>query len=276
MQELIDFDSMPVAFNRTQNSGPVFGPTNLPCHEHKPALMQLPAAATTVGCAPEPAVQEAGTGPNPSRPSISMQDVMDVDSMLSAHDAAHGFAPETMHVTPEAATCSHDPWFSGPAVLHESVPSPSRIIPPWGPKDAVVHEVQAQTHALPMHNAATNDDDDSDAHSPIGLWDDQPWSEAEQEHQMARQRRKDRQALRPIARPSEGQVSPPTSCHQLHHHSTREVFMSKFALTRAHRKLRRSTRHRVPKFYLTWRIRRSLHQDCVLQGPYMHHSRIVP
>ena len=91
--------------------------------------MQLPAAATTVGRAPEPAVQEAGTGPNPSRPSISMQDVMDVDSMLSAHDAAHGFAPETMHVSPPTATCIHDPWFSGPVVLFESGSRPPAVSP---------------------------------------------------------------------------------------------------------------------------------------------------
>ena len=33
---------------------------------------------------------------------------------------------------------------------------------------------EAQTHAPQMHKAATNeDDDDDDAHSPIGLWDDQ-------------------------------------------------------------------------------------------------------
>ena len=104
MQEFIDFDSMPVAFvhpNGTQNSGPVVGPTNFPCHEENPVLMQLPAAATTVGCAPEPAVQEAGIGTNASRPSISMQEFIDVDSMPSAHDAAHGYAPETMQVSPQ-------------------------------------------------------------------------------------------------------------------------------------------------------------------------------
>ena len=210
MQEFIDFDSMPKALvhpNGTQNSGPVFGPTNLPCHD--PALMQLPAAATTVGCAPEPAVQEAGTGPNTSRPSISMQEFMDVDSMLSAHDAAHGYAPETMQVFPPAATCPLDPWCSGPAVLFESVPPPLCMIPPWDAEDADMHKAQAQPHTRPTHKAATNQDDGYDAHSPIGLWDDQPWSEAEKEHQMARHRRKDRQALRPIARPSEGQVSPP-------------------------------------------------------------------
>ena len=192
MQELIDFDSVPVVLNKTKHSGPVLD------HQTShaiPALMQLSAAATTVGRAPEPAVQEAGTGLKLSRPSISMQDVMDVDSILSAHHAAHGFAPETMHVFPQAATCSHDPWFNGPAVLHESVPTPSRIIPPWGPKDADMHEAQAQVHAPQMHKTALNHNDNFDALSRVCLWDDQDWSEAEQEHQMARQRRKAKQAL---------------------------------------------------------------------------------
>ena len=64
-----------------------------------------------------------------------------------------------------------------------------------------MHKAQAQTHAPPTHKAATNNDDDYDAPSPIGLWDDQPWSEAEHEHQLARKRRKVKQALSPMAKP---------------------------------------------------------------------------
>ena len=43
--------------------------------------------------------------------------------------------------------------------------------------------------------------DDNDANSLEGFIDDQAWSEAEREHQKARHRRKNRQALRPRARP---------------------------------------------------------------------------
>ena len=193
MQELIDFDSMPVAFvqpNKT-HSGPVLD--HQISHAINPGLMQLPAAATTIGFAPKSEVQEAGSGTNASRPGIGMQEFIDVDSMPSAHDAAHGYAPRTMQVSPPAATCSHDPLCSGPAVPFESAPSPLRMIPPWGPKDADMLKAQAQPHeaqphALQMHKAAINDedddDDDSDAHSPIGLWDDQPRSEAEHEQQI--------------------------------------------------------------------------------------------
>ena len=77
MREFIDVDSMLVAFvqpNGTQNSGTKIGPTNFPCHEENPSLTQLRAAATTAGFAPKPVVQEAGTGPNITRPSISMRE----------------------------------------------------------------------------------------------------------------------------------------------------------------------------------------------------------
>ena len=63
-------------------------------------------------------------------------------------------------------------------------------------------KTQAQHQALPQCKAAlTDDDDDDDARSLTGLWDDQAWSAAEKEHQMARHRRKDRQAPRPRAWP---------------------------------------------------------------------------
>ena len=68
-------------------------------------------------------------------------------------------------------------------------------------EDADMPQAQAQNHALPTRKAAINNDDDDDAHSPIGLWDDQVWSEAEKEHQIARHHRKDKQTLRPMARP---------------------------------------------------------------------------
>ena len=58
-----------------------------------------------------------------------------------------------------------------------------------------MHKALAQTHAPQMHKAAPNNDDDLDALSRMCLWDDQDWSEAEQEHQLARQRRKAKQAL---------------------------------------------------------------------------------
>ena len=54
MQELMDFDSMQVAPSN-HNSGPVLG--HQISHAMNPALMQRSAAATTVGRAPEPAVQ---------------------------------------------------------------------------------------------------------------------------------------------------------------------------------------------------------------------------
>ena len=101
MREFKNVDSMLAACvqpNGTQNSGTKIGPTNLPWPEENPSLTQLRAAATTAGFAPKPVVQEAGTGPNITRPGISMREFMDVDSMLAAHDAVHGYAPELMQV----------------------------------------------------------------------------------------------------------------------------------------------------------------------------------
>ena len=66
-----------------------------------------------------------------------------------------------------------------------------------------------QRQRIESHGGLT---DDNDAHSLRSFVDDQAWSEAEREHQKARHRRKNRQALRPRAR---SLPIPPIVSHQI-------------------------------------------------------------
>ena len=146
MQKFTNVDSMLAACvqpNGTQNSGIKIEPTNLPWPEENPSLTQQHAAATEMGgIAPEPSVQEARpSGQFDIRPSISMREFTDVDSMLAAHDAEHGNAPLSMQVFPPAAWRHHVPWCNGP-----SVPSASGSRP-------VAEYPDALNRALPVRKA---------------------------------------------------------------------------------------------------------------------------
>ena len=131
--------------NIAQNSGPKFGPPNVPrLKELGPSLTQQRAAAAKMGgIAPKPAVQEARPSGQPKAgPRISMQDeYASAQSMQEVHHAQpeQEYEPPSIQVLPTAAWRRHVP------DMHES---------PFASGQEDAHCPEALPSALPVRKAA--------------------------------------------------------------------------------------------------------------------------